>query len=229
MIDVSLVVLATVMAYLGWRRGLVRTLTELSAVTLAMLLSNQIAGAATPAIINNSLRPATHQAIEAQAAQLDLGSLTSLGQLELEKVLEGIPSEFIREQAKNLLEGLTPSLEDAQGAAKDALVDAACQAADTVLDKAVYSVVLSALRTVTFIVLLSVFRIIARTLNLFAKLPVVKQANKFGGLLLGLCKGLLLVLVISWAVCALGFFDQETVEGTCILKTFGNLFSSGSL
>ena len=46
MIDGIIVIVVLLSAWLGWRKGLFRTLAELAAVVIALLLSAQIAGAA---------------------------------------------------------------------------------------------------------------------------------------------------------------------------------------
>ena len=63
MIDGIIAAIFLLFAWLGWRKGLFRTLAELAAVVIALLLSVQIAGAAAPEIVDRTLRPAAHAAV----------------------------------------------------------------------------------------------------------------------------------------------------------------------
>ena len=107
MIDGIIVIVVLLSAWLGWRKGLFRTLAELAAVVIALLLSAQIAGAAAPMVVDRAFRPAAHAAVQERVAELvEENDLSSTPRQELEKALDAIPSRFVREKAGELLEGL---------------------------------------------------------------------------------------------------------------------------
>lgn len=105
MIDVIIAAVLALFVVLGWKRGLVRTLAELLAVVLALVFSAQAARAAAPVIVDRALRPATHAAIEQRVNELLRDSTPSVSPLEeLEQVVEAIPNDFVREQARGALD-----------------------------------------------------------------------------------------------------------------------------
>ena len=82
-------------AVLGWKRGLVRTLTELLTVVLALALSAQIAKTAAPVIVDKALRPATYTAIERRVDEIMTEAGPDISPVkELERVMEAIPNDL---------------------------------------------------------------------------------------------------------------------------------------
>ena len=213
MIDVIIAAVLALFVVLGWKRGLVRTLAELLAVVLALVFSAQAARAAAPVVVDRVLRPATHAAIEQRVNELLRDSTPSVSPLEeLEQVVEAIPNDFVREQARGVLEGLGASAEAAAGPAREQMEQAGKDVADAVLDGVVRSLIQSVLCGVFFVILAALFRLAARVLRLAEKLPGVRQLNELGGALLGLGKGLILVCLILWVLKQTGAVTAEMIE-----------------
>lgn len=219
MIDLVIGGVLAAFAYLGWRRGLFRSLAELGVMALALVLSAQIASAAAPEIVDRALRPATYAAIEQQVDRMmaeDVGNLSPME--ELERVVEAIPNGFVREQALGLLDGFGLSTERTLTAtARETLIKLGRQAADAALDGVVCRVIHSLVCGVCFAVLTFALRLAIRALALMTKLPGVRQLNEAGGALLGLAKGLLLVCLAVWILGRTGVVTRETAEGSLLL------------
>lgn len=220
MIDVVIAAILVVFIVLGWKRGLMRTLTELLAVILALVFSTQIARAAAPEIVDRYLRPATYAAIEERAEELSRGAAaSSIEELrqDLYQVLDAIPNGFVRERAQEALDGVLPMEEPLSGTLLTPLAELGRDMADTVLNTLVRDVLQSVLCAALFIVLIIVFRLIARVLRIVEKLPVVRQLNELGGALLGLGKGLLLICLLLWVLRQTGTLTEEMTEGSLLL------------
>jgi len=56
---------------------------------------------------------------------------------------------------------------------------------------------------VTFIILLIVFRIVIKALNIMAKLPVINGINRFAGLVVGLSQGILILWILFLVITIL--------------------------
>lgn len=222
MIDIVILVVLAVFAFLGWKRGLIRSLAELLVMVLALLLSAQIAKAAAPAVVDNALRPAAHAAISQQADEIVAENLPDAAPAQmLERALDAIPNELIRERAKDLLgESGLASDWDPGVSARDALVRLGFQAVDTVLDTLVLDLLQSVLCLVCFVVLTILLRLAVKALSLTFQLPVLKQLNELGGMLLGLAKGLILVLLVVWVLRAAGVMTAEMAEGSVLAGVF---------
>ena len=220
MIDLVIAAVLLLCAVMGWRRGLFRSLAELAAMLLALVLSAQIANVAAPIAVDRFLRPATHAAIAQRVDELAAeGSLAASPLEGLEAAVEAIPNGFVRSRAQDLLEGLDlPAREEALGeAARDALVGMGTQVADTVLDTMAYRLLHSMVCAASFLVLSFLLRLAVRALGLVMKLPVLRQLNEAGGLLVGVGKGVLLVFLGVWVLGRTGVLSPEMAEGSWLL------------
>lgn len=224
MIDVVIAAVVVLFAVLGWRRGLFRSLAELAAVVLALVIAAQAANMAAPVVVDRFLRPAAYEAIETQLEEMDMaGGLDGNPYEGARELLEAIPNRFIRESAQELLEGT--GIFTAVSYTKAAVLDLGRKAVDAVLDGVVYSLVHSLLCGVLFMVFLFLLRMLVRALELTMKLPVLRQLNEAGGLLLGVVKGLVLVCLGIWVLGRTGILTPEMAEDTllagCLAKWTG--------
>lgn len=219
MIDLVIGGILIALTYLGWRRGLFRSLAELAVMVLALVLSAQIASAAAPEIVDRALRPATYAAIEQQVDEMLAENVQNLSPLEeMERVVEAIPNEFVRKQALGLLDGLGLSTDRTLSAtARETLIKLGRQAADAALDGVVRRVIHSLVCGVSFAVLTFALRLAIRVLAVLTRLPGVRQLNEAGGALLGLGKGLLLVCLAVWILGRTGVVTREMAEGSLLL------------
>ena len=218
MIDFVIAAVLMLFAVLGWKRGLVRTLTELLTVVLALALSAQIAKTAAPVIVDKALRPATHTAIERRVDEIMTEAGPDISPVkELGRVMEAIPNDFIREQARHFLKGLDTVAEEAMVPTQDHLTRAAKDIADAVLDGAVRDLIQSILCAACFMILTILFRLAARILRLAEKLPGLRQLNELGGALLGLGKGLILVCLVLWVLRHTGMITPEMAESSLLM------------
>ena len=220
MIDIVIAVVLIAFTAAGWKHGLIRTLVGLAAMVLAVGFSSQIARAAAPEIVDRYLRPATYAAIEERAQELakgeEVSSVEDLRQ-DLNQVLDAIPNDFIREKAQDALDGLLPQGEPLGGALLAPLEELGRDMADRVLDTLVQDALRSILCAALFVILSTVFRIVARTLRIVENLPGVRQLNELGGALAGLAKGLVLVCLALWVLCHMGVITPEMAEGSIVL------------
>lgn len=216
MMDVAIAAALLLFAALGWRRGLVRTLSELAAVALALLLATQISRAAAPVLVDRALRPAAHAAIERRVEELS-AETESASREGLQRVLEGIPNAFLREKAADALEGMLASGQLLGGWALEPLSALCEELADAALDTVVRDMVQSVLCAACFLLLACLLRLAARALRVVERLPVARQCNELGGAALGLGKGLLLVCLAVWVLRLTGVVTAEMAEGSAAL------------
>lgn len=220
MIDIVIAVVLILFAAAGWKNGLIRSLVGLTAMVLAVALSSQLSRAIAPKIVDQYLRPATYAAIEERAAEVSREeSASSIEELRrnLYQILDAIPSGFIRERAQDALDDALPLGEPIGGAFLMPLEELGKDMADTVLDTLVQDVLRSILCAALFIILNSLFRLIARVLRIVEKLPGVRQLNELGGALIGLGKGMILVCLAVWVLRQTGVLTLEMAEGSIAL------------
>lgn len=232
MIDGIIALVFLLFAWLGWRKGLFRTLAELAAVVIALVLAAQIAGAAAPAIVDRTLRPAAHAAVEKQVeALIEENSPSSTPREELEQVLSSIPNRFVREKAGELLEGLDLSQETALASGREALTGLGKKIVDMALDTVVLQTVHTAVCAIAFLVLLALLRLAVRAMDALLKLPVpfVRTLNEAGGMVLGALKGAVLVCLAVWVLSRTGLvLTPEVLEETCLAGLIARLLGAGT-
>lgn len=225
MIDIVILAVPAVFAVLGWKRGLMRTLAELLTVVLALALASQIARAAAPRIVEQYLRPATHAAIEQRAEELskEAGETT---RENLSRLMEAIPNGFIREKAIGAVDGMFESGQILGGYAFMPLAEAGKDLADQVLDTLVLDLIQSVLCAALCVILTVLLRLLFRVLRLLEMLPGVRQLNELGGALIGLGKGLILVILAMWVLRKTGVIPPEAAEKSAVFGVLSHLTGS---
>ena len=94
---------------------------------------------------------------------------------------------------------------------------------ETVVGTVTHSIAYAAVFLVSFLILLLVLTLLVKGLELAAELPGLKTVNGFGGAVLGLIKGVLLVFAAVWVLRKLQLIiTPELVENTVLLKFFAN-------
>ena len=215
-IDLIIAAALLLFAYLGCKRGLIRRLSELLVVVLALFLSNQFATRAAPEVVDRFLRPAAHEAVEQKVAALD-PSGQAVTQSTLEGVLDGVP--FVGERAKELLEDMVFNVqEQALEGGRTLLLNYALDLTDAVLDGVVRNLVRSMIFAVCFAVLTFLLRLAVKALNLTFSMPGLKQLNEAGGMLIGLGKGVIVVCLAVWVLNLAGVVTEEIVSPSVLLK-----------
>jgi len=213
MIDIVIAAALLLCTVLGWNRGLIRTLAELAAVILALLLSVQIAKSAAPEIVDRYLRPATHAAIEERAEEISREAGESTRD-NLLKVLDAIPNDYVRDKTADAVDR---ALTNGEAYAAEPLAKLGIEAADYVLDTLVRDLIQSVLCAALFVVLYIVLHLAAKAMRLMEKLPGIRQVNEFGGALVGLGKGLLLVCLAVWVLAGIGVITPDIAEHSVAL------------
>ena len=222
----SVIIDATALAVLiwfartGWKRGVVRTLSELIVVVLAMILAGKIADIAARQAVEY-MRPAAYQAVEEQVDQLlaegDVYAAPEEIISKLLEVVDGLP-DILQGHAKDVVEGLALSPAQVTHSARETLVRLGSQAADAALNGAVYRTAHALFYTLAFSVAAFLLRRVARALLVLRKLPVLKQTDQALGLAAGLAKGALLVWLAAWIIPFLVEVPPQVRDGSFLLR-----------
>ena len=214
-IDVVIASVLIIYTILGWQRGLIRTLTELAVVALALGLAAPIAKIAAPKIVDQYLRPSTYAAIEQKADEITRET-DEANHENLSKLMEAIPIGFIRETALDAVDGLFEGDRILREYAANSLTKLGKDVADNALDTLV-NLVESVLCSVLFVVLNLVLRIAARALRLVRRIPVIRELDGIGGAGIGLSKGLILTCLVVWVLTKVGTITPEMAENSIAL------------
>lgn len=203
----------------GARQGLLRSLTGLLTVIMALVGAGLIAGAlAAPAarlagpLIQEHIRGQVDEALAVQSSQ----------KVEMPEVdVEEDGEDFEIADLLALL-GLDEDVrESLLGQIQETAADTGEAIAAAVVESLVQSLLYAVLFLLSFLGLTVLLRLALRALDLVAKLPGLNLLNALGGTVIGLIQGALLAFLAIWIARRLGVsFDTETVAQTHILHFF---------
>lgn len=212
--DVILFLVVLLFAALGVRRGLVLTVCGLLSILVALGGAKVAADSLSP-VVAEAITPRITTTVEDRLEKNVNQSMKDAGETAKDS-LSGILSIFgnseTYEEASEQLQkaiqsGLKPSLESAaKSVAKDL--------AQPVAWWAVYGIV--------FCLILLVWELVSKLLNLVAKLPVLNLANRIMGGGIGLLKGVLVVGLVCWVILRLGLVTAAETQESVFLQFFSN-------
>lgn len=232
--DAVILLLLLLTAWKGYRRGFVLTLCSLLAVFVAFIGATLISGQlARPMsrLIQPALERSITQVLEEQADSLltQPSSLPSaapdasggeedpdgeegedwLAQLPLDEVLDAL-------QASGLYQHFLQPIQDA---VREGVMEVTTSAARAVADYLALELTRMVLFLVSFVLVLLLWLLLSRALDLACRLPVLSTLNHWSGAALGLVKGGLVVFILCWLLRG-SLISQEAVEGTVLLRFF---------
>ncbi len=210
LLDIVILAVLIIFALWGLRRGFVMTLCSLVALLVALVGAVLVTNLFAPTVadwIQPAIEPSVTSAVEdALPAQWSTLSTDELGQL-----LEQADLPFGLENSIQQLLEQSPSL-DAQTLVEDLSVSLSRQAAEYVASALVF--------LVCFILIVLLWRMIARGLDLVARLPGLHFLNKLGGLVLGAFRGAVVVYAGLWLLRTLGLLSQQTEQTSALVGFF---------
>ena len=211
--DLVLLAILALFAWHGAKKGLVYMLLGMLAVFVSTAGARVAANTLAP-MVAEALEPKLAVVIEEQLEE-QLRSISPGQKLPAE-----IPAETLLKVLKDLgfPNSVTGPLQALSGrnmltTAAGAAAAAAASAAQTVASSLIFSL--------SFFLILTIWKIFSRTMKLMARLPVIRTFNKTGGAALGLLIGCAILFAAGWIVRFLGnIIPEEAVQHTYLLPFF---------
>lgn len=202
-------------AFRGARRGLIRTLFSLLALLVALvgaiLVSNHWA-APVSGWLQPTMRPAVESAVESALPDGIADAELPSGQLLLLLKQTELPM------------GLNRFLEDAQE--EDVLPGESIPLSESLTDflstRLADAAAHIGLFLLSFFLILILWHLLARALDLVAHLPGLKTLNQLGGFLLGILRGALLLFIAAWLIRWLwsDLIPADVIDQTRLIRFF---------
>lgn len=242
------IVILLVLAFFAWRgakKGLILTLFSLLAIFVAFFgakaaaanFSKPVANIIRPSIqvtIDGVLTgetpgtgafPSTDPDVSAEPdASISPDAQETFSGINGEA---GVPaSDFTLQQILDLLDesghfsGLRDYLEEAIEEKALEITTTASAAISAYLAQLIATVLLFGL---SFVAILLIWFLVSRALDLAFKLPILSAINTVGGLLFGLTKGVLVMLVLVWLARVAGFLTDANAGPVASLMTVNKL------
>lgn len=191
-VDIVIVLILIFFAWRGARKGLILTLFGMLGLVIALLGARFLSNTFFEPV-SDIIQPGIYQSVK-DLEEKALGGLD----FELNETLDSSADSLIdilREQ--DLFPGLTDLLESA--VEKDSVNSTSgLSAAETLSTYLAQLLARLILFVLGFIVILLLWFLISRALDLAFKLPILNVVNVVGGLILGLFKAIVIVVILVW-------------------------------
>lgn len=224
-LDVILLVLASIWSVIGAKRGFVRTLIELAGYVIILVLAVNIAQPISQGIYNKMIKPSIEKAVEeaipSPLTELDISSTDK----SVAQVIENLP-----DSVKAFLDANGVDTEEI----KQSLVEEESVGVKTISDKISESVsppitalIRIVLISIIFIIGMFAIRLLAGFCNAVAsKLPLVSSMNTSLGAVAGFVKGAAIAVLLAnifailVSISADGVFgiNEAQIESTLLFK-----------
>ncbi len=222
--DIAILVILALFAIFGARKGFVLTLFGLAGLFVAFF-GARFLSARLYQPVSDLIQPGIYETITgvgrgdsdpAPSPSPDAEPESSAGDrsdaaLSLDDLLERIKSA-------DLYKGLTDLLEDAVHT--DKIQEDTGSPAGALADYAADLIAKAVLFLAGFLVILLLWTLLGRLLDLACRLPVLSAANHLGGAALGLVKGALIVILLVWLGQLFSLIPRQ--PETPVLRLFSN-------
>lgn len=186
-IDLILLAVLLIFALHGLRRGLILSLFSLLSVLVALVGAILLSNLWSPALsqrLQPLLQPTVSSAVQSALPERLSGTDSLLGLLEDAELPFGLGS-YLPEATQTVPE-------DAE---ENTWVS---ELSDFLTEKLANSIAKNGLFLLCFLLILLIWKLLARTLNLVAALPGLHTLNKLGGFVLGALRGALVLFLLAW-------------------------------
>lgn len=224
LIDIAVIALIAVFAFIGYRKGLVKTLLNFAGVFIALIAAFYIASPLSSFVFDTFFIDRIHNGVNKAIVNSAADTVTG--------AVAAVP-DYIKKGAKSLDINIEKVISDSD---PESGVSFAEDVAETITQKVARPIVTRLLAIILFIILFVLLRVlikvIANALNLVARLPGLNLANRTLGAVIGFAEGLLIAYVCCFAIMQIadikgGSFlgvSMDTLSDTYIFSKLGGLF-----
>ncbi len=225
-IDLILIIIGVSAVVTGYRNGLVKTVLSFARSIVTLIVAYAFTPYLAPVFYDSFILGKIASGIEKTIGSLSLND----GEYDFAKLLEDGPKVLSQMLEKygvefdSLTEFISDMSESGEGAVRKISEFISAPTATVISNALAFIIIFAA----TYVLLL----IVGKIIEAIFKAPILKTADKIGGLVLGAVNALfvlwVLSLVLSFAVTALGslapdWFGAAVVENSFILRFFSNV------
>ena len=241
-IDIGAVLLILLCALIGSYRGMIRMLSGLAVLILALVgatfvtaqFTDQVTDMVVP-MLESRITNAVEESMDGQSfSKLIGGYVEKEANAALEDTLDEtsfsalrfdyLSELFERLQSENKLpKAVTDSLQERFEDMRKSFTGTASQAIAKVIRDVVRPVIYGVLYVLSFLVLSLVLKIVFHSLDTVTELPGLRSINATGGLILGLIQGVVFVIVAAFLLRFV-FAEVEGVSDSHALKVLSLFF-----
>jgi len=214
----------------GAKDGFAKTLVSLLGFAIAIVLAGGLCAPVSNFVYEKAIRAPIESTVS-DVIDANLNNQSSIVPTQqqisetIDKTLDGLPG-FIKD-----ITGIEEKKEEIMQTVKEHISANADEITQEICTVYIQPLVLKILSVIVFLLLFILIwiacKIIANALKIINKLPLLGKVNELLGGLIGVLRGVIFVLVISWVLVMLvkdgaslfGVISLKTVESSIILKT----------
>lgn len=220
--DVILLVIVILCVIVGMRRGFVLTLCGVLSIVVALVGAKVAADQFSP-VVTQAIAPQMETVIEARLNESigdTVQNSTNWDESDFDASLGGILGIFQQNEAvQNAISGIQDSIQSG--------VDAAVQtAAGSMAQEIAQPVAWGTVYVIAFVVILLLWNLISKALDLVAKLPVLHFFNRLLGGACGVIKGILIAGCICCLILNLGLLPSAMAQESVFLRLFSGFVTT---
>lgn len=218
-LDAIVVGIVVVTAFLGYRRGFIRTIIQLVGCVVAFILAFSLSSTVSAMVYDSFLRDGLHQKIETVWSETVVDGAAQTLTEKTEAVFDALPG-FV--QTTLDAEAITQEIHNSVGNNQTAIA-----VADYLADELVRPVMVAIIRFIAFLLLFVIFMFVIRLLEKLLKpitqMPIIRQADGFLGSAVGLIKGIVFAVVAVTVMQLIasgtttGPFTQENLDNSLVV------------
>ena len=224
-LDLIFILVFLVCIFTGYKRGFVKSLTDLVSNLIAVIAARIISYQLAPSVFSTYFKDSVAETLRDKVAPLG-GNITE----QVNNTLDYIPSGFLSiagVDGEKLAETVSSQIEEEGVSLVEALMNNIVSPIGTFILRIVIFVA-------AFAVCLVVMKLISLLLNKLSKLPVLKQANKAFGFVFGGIKGIVLVLVICAVLSILsGIINSDgfstLISNSYVVSAFNSFIGTAAI
>lgn len=227
-LDILIVAVIALFAFLGWRKGMILSLCGLLAIFVAYAgatfisrtFSKDVANILQPAI-QTRIEDLLDDALPPASAVPPASSLLPDGSSAQDDLLENATIRQALDALENseLFSGLQKNLEDA---VRQGLVPVMSTAAASIASYLALQASQLILFYLSFLLIMIIWWLLSHALDLACRLPVLRTFNELGGLLIGILKGALILFAAVWFLSLAGIISEQTIQQTYLFRLYMN-------
>ena len=234
-LDIITLVLLLGMTFLGYKKGLAKSLLQLFGGILAIVLAFSLSAPVGAFISDSFIKPPIRKMVVKEVAAatqvpVDADVNKTIEDIDVDSALTTVPAPL-----KKLLDTFGTSAEKIKAEVGDNIDKTTTEYKNKAVDAIVAPVADGVARVISFALLfvlasIALF-IISIPLGLVSKIPIIGSFNKLGGAILGAVQGVILVFILSAFIMYItpvissedGALKPTTVEETKIFEVFSKL------
>ncbi|MBE6789511.1 MAG: CvpA family protein [Ruminococcaceae bacterium] len=230
LIDVVLLLIVFLCYKKGAKDGFAKTLVSLLGFAIAIVLAGSLCAPVSEFVYEKAIQPSVETAVS-DVVNANLNNESSIVPTKqqisdtIDKTLEKLPA-FIKD-----ITGIEDKKDELMQTVSEHISANADEITQKICTVYIQPLVLKILSVIVFLLLFILIwlacKIIANALKIINKLPLLGKVNALLGGLIGVLRGVIFVLIVSWALVVIvkdganlfGVISLETVESSIILKT----------